>query len=1083
MRLRAGFYGIVAWAAVLTAALVGSDAYAVSDTVVISEFRTRGPQGGNDEFIEIYNLSPAPVAIGGWKINGSSSTGAVSTRATVAAGTVLNPGCRFLAVNSSANGYSGTVPGDQTYGSGIADNGGVALLNASNAVVDAVGMSAGSAYGEGSNLNQTTTNANQSQERKPLGQNSQDSDNNAQDFLLNSGTSGPQNLAAGCTPVTAQPAGATVSPSAGSTAVAEGGATDTYTIVLDTIPTADVTVTMTPDAQVTTTPAVLRFTPANWNSPQTVTVTAVDDALAEGAHTGTISHLITSTDPAYRDIVVGELLATITDNDTVAAACGASATRISAIQGTGASSPLSGQGGVTVEGIVVGDYQGTAADSLRGFFVQEEDGDSDGNPATSEGLFVFDNGNPAYSAIKVGDRVRITGTVSEFAGMTQLATLTNVDICSSGVSLPTPVVLSLPVPGVPAGDLAAATAAINAFYEAYEGMLVQFANALAVSEYFQLERFGQLILTQGGRIPTFTNTTPPSVTGWIDHQIDVAKRKVILDDRNNVQNSALTNTTPLFYPQPGLSVSNRFRGGDTIANLTGILHWSSAGAAGTDAWRIRPVPEQFSYAFNAVNARPVSAPNVGGTLKIASFNVLNYFTTIDTTASTSSGPCGPNGLQDCRGADSAAELLRQTDKAVRALCGLQADIIGLMEIENNETESLRALVDAANGLAGCGPYAYVDSGSLGGDAIKVGLLYKSTTVAPLGSYAVLTNLQDPRFLDSKNRPALAQTFQEIATSEKLTVAVNHLKSKGSDCNDVSDPDLSDGQGNCSVTRTRAASALVDWLATDPTNSDDADFLIIGDLNSYAKENPITAILAGADDVVGTVDDYTNLVNTFGGASAYSYVFEGQTGYLDHALASRSLLGQVTGTSEWHINADEPPSFDYNDTVADSGEASFEAKPRALPLYEVNEFRTSDHDTVLIGVDLTLPVNSVIGNAGSNRLIGTDGNDRLIGLEGRDTLIGGAGYDQFVYNSALDGSDIVADFTSNIDKVVLTNLLQSLRITSADPIAQGYLQCTGSGADSVLAIDRDAEGPAQKRSLALFKNTGCAALMRPANFRY
>ena len=144
-------------------------------------------------------------------------------------------------------------------------------------------------------------------------------------------------------------------------------------------------------------------------------------------------------------------------------------------------------------------------------------------------------------------------------------------------------------------------------------------------------------------------------------------------------------------------------------------------------------------------------------------------------------------------------------------------------------------------------------------------------------------------------------------------SVNHLKSKGSDCDDVGDPDLGDGQGNCSQTRTLPPQALVDWLATDPTGSGDPDFLIMGDLNSYAQEDPIDAIKAGSDDTAGTGDDFTNLIAHFQGTYAYSYTFDGQAGYLDHALANASLLAQVTGAADWHINSDEPDVLDYDTT--------------------------------------------------------------------------------------------------------------------------------------------------------------------------
>jgi hypothetical protein len=178
--------------------------------------------------------------------------------------------------------------------------------------------------------------------------------------------------------------------------------------------------------------------------------------------------------------------------------------------------------------------------------------------------------------------------------------------------------------------------------------------------------------------------------------------------------------------------------------------------------------------------------------------------------------------------------------------------------------------------------------------------------------------------------------------------VNHLKSKGSDCNDVGDPDLGDGQGNCSQTRRAAAEALVDWLATDPTGSGDPDFLIVGDLNSYAKEDTLDEIQAGADDTAGTSDDFTNLIAEYQGPYAYSYTFDGQAGYLDHALANARLLSQVTGAADWHINSDEPDVLDYD--------TSFKP-PTQDALYEPNAYRTSDHDPVVIGLDLvnTAPV--------------------------------------------------------------------------------------------------------------------------------
>ena len=172
---------------------------AVSSTVVISEFRTRGPAGGNDEFIELFNLSVSTVDISGWVIRGSNNDGTVTTRAIINNGVSLNPGCRFLLTNSNTNGYSGSVPGNQTYGVGITDDGGIALVNSSGTIIDQVGMSSGSVFKEGTTLIPLTSSTNRSYERRPGGApgSTQDTDNNQNDFLLLS-PSQPQNGLASC---------------------------------------------------------------------------------------------------------------------------------------------------------------------------------------------------------------------------------------------------------------------------------------------------------------------------------------------------------------------------------------------------------------------------------------------------------------------------------------------------------------------------------------------------------------------------------------------------------------------------------------------------------------------------------------------------------------------------------------------------------------------------------------------------------------------------------------------------------------------------------------------------------------------
>jgi predicted extracellular nuclease len=363
--------------------------------------------------------------------------------------------------------------------------------------------------------------------------------------------------------------------------------------------------------------------------------------------------------------------------------------------------------------------------------------------------------------------------------------------------------------------------------------------------------------------------------------------------------------------------------------------WAGNSASG-NAYRLRPATGPI--AFQTANPRPEGAPEVGGSLKVASFNVLNYFLTLD----DGGDDCGPAGNeQECRGAETAAEYQRQHVKLMAALDALDADILGLIELENSEgVEPLTAIVDGLNAINGAGTYAYIDTGNIGTDTIKVGIIYKPAAATPLGAHAIIDSSVDPRFVDDLNRPSLAQTFVENSTGEVMTIVVNHLKSKGCGGETGADVDSGDGQGCWNATRTAAAEALVDWMATHPTGIDDDDFLVMGDLNSYAKEDPITALAnAGFVDLAALEDD------------PYSYVFDGQWGYLDYAIASPSLVAQVTGTAEYHINADEVPVLDYN--------TNFKSPAQIVSLFAPDEFRTSDHDPVVVGLDLDGNVDAAV----------------------------------------------------------------------------------------------------------------------------
>ena len=496
----------------------------------------------------------------------------------------------------------------------------------------------------------------------------------------------------------------------------------------------------------------------------------------------------------------------------------------------------------------------------------------------------------------------------------EITNVTSVAVTGSGETA-TPVALSFPV-------------SVTNDFEHFEGMGLVVAQSMTIGEYFNFDRFGEMVLgTDRLQQPTAIFEPGSAAAAAV---ADLNARSIItLDDGRTA-----SNPDPARHPNGDVfDLTNLFRGGDLVANVTGVMHDSFG-------YRIHPTA---GADYTAVNERPLMPDDVGGDLTVAAFNVLNYFTTLD-----NAGPiCGPNVDQGCRGADDANEFERQRTKIIAALADIDADVVGLIEIENNVDDNAVAdLVTGLNDAVGAGTYDSVAAGVTGPDVIKVAFIYKPAKVSLNGTPAVLDSAAflDPNNTGSpKNRAALAQTFTEIVTGESFTAVVNHFKSKGSPCG-ASDDDPE--AGNCNLTRTLAAQVLTDWLAGDPTGSGDPDALVIGDLNSYDKEDPIDAMKVGADDTAGTGDDYRDLVLEFLGEDAYSFVFSGQWGYLDYAMANESLRGSVTGTTVWHINADEPDILDYDTTFK---------KPAQQELYEPNAFRSSDHDPVIVGLDLADPM--------------------------------------------------------------------------------------------------------------------------------
>ncbi|PKO04788.1 MAG: hypothetical protein CVU41_15630 [Chloroflexi bacterium HGW-Chloroflexi-3] len=563
--------------------------------------------------------------------------------------------------------------------------------------------------------------------------------------------------------------------------------------------------------------------------------------------------------------------------------------QIGEIQGTGSTSPFYGHSNITLSGIVTANF---SVGGLNGFYLQDANGDE--NELTSDGIFVRYN-DPA---LLVGQPVQVTGKVDEYYARTQLSEISLLTFCGVPQELAaTP--LSLPINQ--RSDL-----------EKNEGMLVTFPQVLIISEHYNFDRYGELTLTSNHHLSP-TSQYEPGSPEYFQSVANFLLDRIILDDGRTIQNP-----DPTIHPAGTIfDLDNLFRGGDLLRNVTGILDFSM------NEYRIQPVQGAGHIQSNLRLEQP---DDVGGDIKVVSFNVMNYFTTLGS-----------------RGADSIEEFNRQRDKIFAALSVINADVVGLIEIENNSL-AIQDLVSGLNTALGEDVYSYVDTGVIGIDEIKVAIIYKPATVSLVGNYALLDSSVDSRFLDTKNRPSLAQSFQDPENGVVFTVVINHFKSRSSSCDDIGDPDVGDGAGNCNLTRKAAAEALVDWLSADPTNSGNKLNLIIGDLNAYSKEDPIVSILAGADDFQSTNDDYTNLITTFVGESAHTYVFDGQSGYLDHAFASTSLAPMITGTTIWHINADEPDLINYDMTYK---------QPSQDLLYAPDAYRSSDHDPVIIGLDLTL----------------------------------------------------------------------------------------------------------------------------------
>jgi uncharacterized protein len=611
-----------------------------------------------------------------------------------------------------------------------------------------------------------------------------------------------------------------------------------------------------------------------------------------------------------------------------AISCGGAKTAIHTIQRGGLTSGMTGAA-VEVEGIVTGTYQSTT-NGQSGFYMQEPDSEWDANPATSEGIFIFDNGFGV--PVGTGDRVRVKGTVNEFASagssLTEIGGVNAVQVCGTGNDFARTIV-TLPVANL-------------SDWEKYEGMAVRFEQPLVVTGNFDLAQFSQVDLAPSVLIQP-TQVVLPGKENAAQQELNERSR-IQMDDGSESQNR---------FPIP-FSFSQTIRTGDTAgyldancrpAPLEGVIDHRHG------AYRIIPI-DPSKVTFAATNPRPEAVESVGGRFTAASANLNNFFF----------GPPFPTS----RGADTQAEFDRQWQKTVAALCGMNADILAINELGNNmdadPNRGLNFLLGKLNTSPGCGPYTAIDTGRTGTDDIRSAILYKAERVKPAGAFALL-DLPLPEL----NRPSIAQTFQPATGGnperQYFTIVTNHYKARNP--SNSCDADTGEGQDSCNTMRLNIARHVLCWLyggcdapysypgnpTADPTPDGNRKYLLVGDFNSYLKEDPIRALTDPTFSKAPTNRypagfpanphaNFVDLMDRIIGPEAYSYNFGSQNGYLDHALANPAMERLVTGVFEWHINSDEPTVFDYN--------VEFKSAAAQAAYYAPDPFRNSDHDPFIVG---------------------------------------------------------------------------------------------------------------------------------------
>jgi len=616
----------------------------------------------------------------------------------------------------------------------------------------------------------------------------------------------------------------------------------------------------------------------------------------------------------------------------------AQAVTIAQLQGTGTASPYVG-GRVVTEGVVTAVY---ATGGLNGYTVQTAGTGGAVDLAThtaSDAVFVFSAATAG--SVAIGDAVRLTGTVAEYDGLTELEVASTADVeqlPTAGVVQPVPATLTLP--------------RTDAERESLESMLVAPQGDYTVADNYTTNQYGEIALAAGtGRLIQPTEVARPGSAEAAAVAADNAARKVVLDDGASTNFLSAANQS---VPVSWLTQGPVTVGAATSFTKPVVLDYRN------DSWKFQPttpitgatpaadLPASFS------SVRTAAPEEVGGDLKLAGFNVLNYFpTTGDQLAGCTyytdrdGDPVTVRGGCDARGAANADDLERQQVKIVKAINALGADVVSLEEIENSarfgqdRDAAVGTLVAALNAAAGKDTWAFVPSPAklpASEDVIRLALIYKQDRVAPVGESTIL---DDPAFVNA--RQPVADAFRPIGgtADDDFLVIANHFKSKGSGTGE--NADTGDGQGASNADRVRQAQALAAFSTTEQAKYGTDRVFMLGDFNAYSEEDPMVVLRDAGYTDLGPAEDSTE----------YSYVFSGLSGSLDHVLASPAALEAVTGVDIWNINSTESVGLEYS-----------RYDYNVTDLYRDDVYRASDHDPILVGFDLAADETPAPGDGGT-----------------------------------------------------------------------------------------------------------------------